>query len=680
MKYRGGIVLKSPLQQQPTNFGTDGRIFTRAECLNLERSLDHEWLETNGRGGYAASTILDCHTRKYHGLLVLPVQGLASKHVLLSKLDTSIVIKSKEFQLATNKYPGVFHPVGHQYIHEVVMGPHHTTTWRLGDTLLHRSVMMLHGQDVVLIRYHLESSEKRVTLKIRPLLAFRDYHHLSRSNMHIQVKMYNLNTKETKIEPYSGMPPLYLKASGAFQSFPGPDWMYNIEHLEERFRGFDYQEDLFTPGIIEKKLEPGQHMTLAASIAPFRSSPEKAWQQELGRRQAVRAAYSKEPSILAQLKVRAEDFLVSDDTGNHAIIAGYPWFTQWGRDAMIALPGLTFCTGRHEAGYKVLATYASYEKDGLIPNILPGGPGLPPAYNSIDACLWYCWAVQMYLKYGGAPKKVSSALWVPFQNIVNALINGTNPWAKLSDNGLINAGSAHTQLTWMDAEVAGVPVTPRHGLAVEINALWLNALDAYIKLAKQLGKKKPKGISDLLSKASDGFVKSFWLEDGQYLADVVNKEETDTSVRPNQIFAVSLPYSPLNTAQKKGVVSRVKDELVTPMGLRTLSPKNPAYKGEYRGSGPERDGAYHQGTAWAWLTGHYVEACLNTAKDKKSEAKLLQQTFQKLFQEHFFEFGLGGISEIADGNPPFKPRGCFSQAWSVAEVIRAQELLKEHAS
>ena len=650
--------------------------FTRDECLNLERALRYEWLETDGLGGYAASSILDCHTRKYHGLLVSPLPALNGKFVLLSKLEASLVVEGKTFRLSTNKYPGVFDPTGHQYIERFSYELHPTTLYRVGDIQFKRSLMLVRGEPTVLVKFDLLAAELPVKLHLQPLLAYRNIHALTRSNLDLHVKTF-VEKDYYKIEPYAGMPPLYLDMSAPSQFHAGPMWLQNIEYLKERSRGFDYQEDLFCPGIVELDLQAGDTIVFRASLCvPARPTP-KQWATEHARRTRIWKKFRDKARPIRVLKTRAAEQLVITDCRNQVgVVAGYPWFGQYGRDTMISVPGLALARQDRGLALDLLTAFASHERHGLLPNFLPEGPNEEIPYNSVDASLWFFWAAQEYFAATGDTRGVRAKLLPVMARVLTAFIDGRTPHVKLLANGLIAAGSEYTNLTWMDAQVHGRPVTPRHGCAVELNALWYNALCFYRDLSARLRSPCAELYHQLPEKCQAAFVETFWREDLQYLADVVNEHGQDTAIRPNQIFAASLPYSPLTTAQRRAVVACVEKNLVTPYGLRSLSPGHPAYCAQYHGGPAERDRAYHQGTVWAWLVGHYVQAALALADKPAARRAELKALFAPLFNGDFEAGCVGSVPEIFNADPPYTPKGCFSQAWSVAEVIRAWEMLK----
>ncbi len=644
---------------------------TNDQCLDLEQVLSHEWLETNGLGGYASSTLYECHTRKYHGLLVCSLAQPEGKFVLLSKLETELVVRQAGFDFNLNKYPGVYYPSGHNYVEQISCGIHPKTIYRLGDIRLERSIMVPRGENVVLVRYELLSASEDVLLCLRPLLAYRDFHTTIRANHAI-----NGSTRKEangfSITPYVGMPTLYVTADRARQWTEQGNWYYNLEYIEEQERGLDYQEDLFCPGILSIDLQLGEAVIVRASIDEAREQPSVTWERELRRREQALKRYASDDALLRMLKARSESLIIRNPRQEMSIVAGYHWFAEWGRDTMIALPGLTLACARNEEAMQILTSYGKHVRGGLIPNYLATA-GDNHAYNSVDASLWYVWATQMYLRYTNDRDGVEANLLNGVGRILRAFAEGSVQFVVPQENGLISVGNEHTQLTWMDALVNGRPVTPRHGLAVELNALWYNALCFYLEFTDE----KDRRLVEIRDAAKAAFMPTFWLPDRQYLADCVRPEGPDISVRPNQIFAVSLPHSPLDDNAMRGVVRRVRDDLVTPFGLRTLSPDHPDYVGWYEGDPAQRDSSYHQGTVWPWLVGHYVEAALRIASHPATVAEGLWDCFEPLFQQHPREAGLFCVSEIFDAEPPHRPNGAIQQAWSVAEIIRTQQLLHD---
>lgn len=643
-------------------------IFKQDQMHDLGAMLDLEWLETNGRGGYASSSILDCHTRKYHGLLVCNLPNLEGKYVLLSKLETTVQLGDASFEFSMNQYPGVFHPTGHQFIEEISVGLFPTVVYRMGDLRLERSVMMPRGEPTTLVRYSLPKAGKPITLLLRPFLAFRDFHTVTKANGHTRLAAEPL-PNGFSIALYEGMPRLYLTADRETTYNANSDWYHNLQYRQEERRGLDFQEDLFSPGTLSLTLNPGESAVIRASVdPPPRRQNTTSWQRELTRRQELLEQLPEEDDeTLRLLKAKSEQLLVTNLRGESSIIAGYHWFVEWGRDTMIALPGLTLYCGRHQQAFDTLISYGRHERDGLIPNYL-AIQGDQHAYNSVDASLWFCLAVQAYYQMANDQEQVRERLLPVIERILTAFADGRAPWVTPQDNGLIKVGDEHTQLTWMDAEAGGRPVTPRHGLAVELNALWYNALCFYLELTGETSGR----FYNLRESCRTAYPSTFWLADRRYLADVVGDHGPDPAIRPNQIFAVSVPYSPLSQAQMQGVVQCVKKHLVTPYGLRSLSPEDPAYCPYYEGGSFERDSAYHQGTVWGWLTAPYVTAALRATPYPKQVASELRDTFDMLFEEHLRQAGLWSVSEIFDATWPHVAKGAVSQAWSVAAVIESQ--------
>lgn len=648
--------------------------FIRDELLNLEDSLHREYLDTNGIGGYASSTLLDCHTRKYHGLLVASLPELGGRFVLLSKMDSSIMVGKKEFYLCTTKYPGVYYPTGHQFLEKVETDPVPSSLYRIGDILLRKSVAMVQGENTVLIRYELIEAGKPIRLRLRPQMAYRGIHELQASNMSVQVKVFG-EDKKFKIQPYNGMPEMVFQSNTRSSFFAGPCWNFNIEYLKERSRGFPYQEDTFCPGVFEKRMREGEVFVMRVSTKSAKGTPVTMWKKEIKRREDLSAAIDEKDFRLKRIREHSGDFIIKNGRKETSIVAGYHWFAEWGRDAMIALPGLTFRQGKIAEGEAVLKTFAKHQRDGLIPNFLGEGDR-EHAYNSIDASLWYFWAVQEYELATGKPDLIYKNCFKQMGMILEALVEGRANCARVREDGLFECGDPHTQLTWMDAQAYGRPVTPRWGMPVEINALWYNALKYYIKLAEDLGRKINPVFAELAKKFEQNFESRFRLSEEGGLADVVRDDYVDMAIRPNQIFAVSLPFCALSKEACGESLKVVEQHLLTPCGMRTLSPRNPDYRIECHGNPDERDSAYHQGTVWPWLMGHYVEAVLKHAANPEKKAKELSLNFTPLIEEHLDDFGVFSIAEIFDGNPPHKARGCIAQAWSVAELLRAFELLK----
>jgi predicted glycogen debranching enzyme len=568
----------------------------------------------------------------------------------------------------------VYHPTGHRFVESFDQGLYPSTTYRIGDALIRKSFLMPHGKNTVLVCFELLEGRVKPALRLRPLLAYRDIHTLTRENLFLRPKSYP-EKNGRKIQPYEGMPPLYMGTNRASEFFPGPKWIYNVEYLMERARGFDYQEDLFCPGMFETRLEKGKPVIFAASVEPL-GNLERQRKKEIARREAEFAACKDRSKSVQRLKYFSGRFLIRNQAGLASVIAGYHWFGEWGRDTMISLPGLTFHAGRREFGEEVLAAYAGLARDGLLPNYLDQNSD-HLAYNSVDASLWFFWAVQEYLKARGGKAFVMDKVYPALRDIVAAHLDGRVPLCGLDPDGLLLAGNEHTQLTWMDAQAYGRPVTPRHGAAVEINALWYNALRCFLELAENEDDELAARARAAADNLRDHFTDRFWNDRDNCLCDVVDGNGRDRSIRPNQIFALSLPHSMLDFHHMRAVISVVQAHLLTPYGLRTLSPRDPAYSPFYKGDADARDSAYHQGMVWPWLAGHFGQALLRQAEDRAGARAFLRKYFKPILRGFPDDFCISAVPELYTGNPPHAPRGAVAQAWSMAEAVRLNKLLKE---
>ena len=651
-------------------------------CLHPQGALGLEWLETNGLGGYASSTLLNCHTRKYHGLLVANLDHPAGRQVLLSKVEDSICLEKEEYFFSCHQYPGFFFQGPGNCLASYRNAPAPQFTYLIGGIIIRKTIMLIYEEDCVLIKYELENCPFPALLRLRPFIAYRGFHNLLKQNPPFNARVYGVKNG-FRIEPCEGMPYLFIRSDARTRSLPAPLWYYNFEYPAERERGYDWREDLFQPGVLEISIKSGEPVILCTSLNENPRQISKKWaKEETGRAatqtedKAVAEMFAeKDKGYIRQLLKAGRQFLIRTPAGRSAIIAGYHWFDEWGRDALIALPGLTFCSGRSREGVKILEAIGGHEQGGLLPNFF-APDGKNNAYNSVDASLWYFWAVQQMFKHGGSLEIIRTSFWPVMKRIVKSYMAGTLYDIRMSESGLLHAGNVDTHITWMDAVAGRKPVTPRWGFAVEINALWYNALCFAEELSRSFGEVSLFS-AELLPRIARSFQDTFWIEDGAYLGDVFSRSALDCAIRPNQIFAVSLPFSPLTPSQAAGVCSKVKEHLLTPCGLRTLSPSDSAYRGRYEGNSAQRDGAYHQGTVWPWLLGPFGEACLKVAEDKKEAGGFLLDHLRSFLRLHLHVAGVGCISEIFDGDPPHAPRGCISQAWSVGEIIRLYGLLQE---
>ena len=652
--------------------------------MNLEQNhLTKEWLETNNLGTYSSTSISGCHTRKYHGLLVVPGEHGAYKNILLSKIATEIHAGDSHYNLDINKFPQCFYPHGDRYLTTFNQTLFPSQVYTLGDGTLNLSYLLLKSENTLLIRYTATGFEGPVTIKLSPFIAYRCTHDLTFENPSFRGQTTMKSRRDGLISPYSDMPPLFFGANKEFDFKQEPHWIKSVEYPMEQQRQFPYAEDLFCPGHMEHKLQSNKPLYLHFSTTrQTEVSHSKLWHLEVERRRKEWMKTPGKDNKQRQFIYDAGKFIKSQSKECPSITAGFPWFEEWGRDTMISTPGLTLYRKKPRLCLKILENYGRLIKNGLLPNTLGLGRDSSPHYNSIDASLWYLWAAQQYLYFTGQRLTFAKNILPYVTSIIEAFLNNDVPLAHLDDDGLIYAGNERTQLTWMDATVDGKPVTARYGKAVEINALWYNGLGLLLDASQRRRGPKPQfqfteKVETLMGKIPDSFQSVFWNSQKNYCADVVNEEGQDMRFRPNQLFAVGLPYSPLSETQQKSVVTQSTKWLLTPYGIRTLSPCDPAYRPTYTGSPNERDKSYHQGTAWPWLIGIFCESYLKVATDKKEAAGFLRSNFSPLFKDHIENFGISSIAEIFDGSPPHHPRGCYAQAWSVAEVIRSEWLLEK---
>lgn len=637
--------------------------FDKNSLGNLEYSLQRELLSTNRTGGYLSTTIVCCNTRKYHGLMVCPIkEGDEKSYVLLSSLDETILQHGEAFNLAIHRFPGIYEPRGHKYIVDFEYNPTPTLYYRVGGVLLKKEILWRHhtSHARVLIRYTLLEARSETTLRLRPFLAFREKHALSKANMYADGHSWDVKGG-VKCRLYDSFPYLYMQCSNPLAEFvAAPDWYYDFEYAEEYNRGYDCHEDLLTTGYFEVKLKVGEPLIFSASLEEI--DPEglhEAFDKELATRN------SKE-DFLSLLRHSARQFVVCSG-GKSEVVAGYPWFGRWGRDTFISLPGITLAQGNVQACEDVLDTITAEMKDGLFPNV-------GTAYNSVDAPLWFVWTLQQLEKHIDR-KKVWNKYGPKVKEVLEAYRNGIGSVVELRENGLLWAAHPQYAITWMDAVVDGRPVTGREGYQVEINALWYNAMRYAIECATDAKDKTfVEQWSQLPDKTKNSFLNLFWLDEG-YLADYVDENGANKFIRPNQIIACSMEYKMLSLVQQEAVADVVKRHLLTPKGLRTLSPRNPLYKGRYGGSQRERDMAYHQGTVWVWPLEHYVKAKF----DVQGEGFIAKaEEILSNFEEDMTSRGIGSIAEIYEGDPPHFSRGAISQAWSVGAVLRIDEMIKKY--
>lgn len=635
--------------------------FDKAELVNLEYSLARESLRSNRAGSYASTTISGCNTRKYHGLLICPIEQMdGENHVLLSSLDVTVIQHDKDFNLGIHKYEGDHYiPRGHKYIRDYNAEIGSLMTYRVGGVVLTREMMLVQKKEQILIKFTLEEAHSPTRLQFRPFLAFRNIHKLSKANLYVN-RHYDEVPNGISMRMYDGYPNLYMQFSGNTEFVPVPDWYYNIEYMEEQRRGYDFKEDLYVPGYFELPMKKGDSVVFSASTSQeIPGGLKRKFQSE----KALRIPKS---SFRNCLDNASEQFLLRKGKSTE-IIAGFPWHGVRGRDTFMALPGIVLSRGDFDSAREVIATMIGKMKDGLFPNTIHRGHAV---YNSSDAPLWFIRALQLF-----ESADPSLDVWKQYgktlKEIMTAYRRGTHFGIRMLENGLVYGGEADIPVTWMEASINGRPVTPRTGLAVEVNALWYNAVCQVNEWAKGDRRfiSEWKAIPELVKKS---FIETFWNEELGYLADHARDDYRDQAVRPNQVVAAALRYSPLTTEMKKEVLDVVESELLTTRGLRTLSPKNEMYQGSYEGNQVARDAAYHQGSVFPWLLEHFVRGYLDV--HKRSGLPLIKRLYSA-FEDELTIHGIGTISEVYDGNPPHYPRGATSFATSVSALIRIGDML-----
>jgi predicted glycogen debranching enzyme len=632
---------------------------------NFEEATKYEWLETNGLGGYASSTICGCNTRRYHGLLVGATHPPTERMVLVSKLDETILMGEEKFELGCNNYGDAIAPHGYQFLEKFSRGLFPEFIYRAGDIRIKKTIAMVHGENTTVIIYEVLHAPTEFTFELLPLIAVRSYHDLEHANEEVN-KEFDFENGTLRITAYDDTPEIFMDVPGA-SFIAQPNWYNHFEYSEEKARGLDDREDLFTHGSFSTVMREGQ--TLGIILSTQNTSEKdalKLLKKEKSRRQALLKLLPQH-DLVSTLALAADQFIVQRDEDLKTIIAGYHWFTDWSRDTMIALNGLCLSTHRLEDAKKILAAFSQNVSMGMLPNRFRDS-GLEPEYNNVDGTLWYFIAVYHYLDAGGDKKFVVKEILPVLTEIIDWHFKGTRYQIHVDEDGLLFAGEDGIQLTWMDAKVGDWVVTPRIGKAVEINALWYNALCIYAQLLQMNKEKEQAKTFRTKAKAvKQKFIETFWNEELKYLYDVVNVEEKDPSLRPNQLFAIGLPFALVEDEKAQSILHIVKEKLYTPAGLRSLSPDDAAYKGTYLGDHLQRDGAYHQGTVWSWLLGMYIDTLIKV--DEKGARKEAVQVVAD-FMYHLEEAGIGTISEIFDGDAPFHPQGCIAQAWSVGELLR----------
>ena len=641
--------------------------FEKALMTNLQDSLPKELLRTNRSGAYSCSTIVDCNTRKYHGLLVVPVPEIDDdNHVLLSSLDVTVVQHGAEFNLGLHKYQGNnFSPMGHKYIREFDCDKVPTTIYRVGGVLLKKEVVFQHYEDRILIRYTLVDAHSATTLRFRPFLAFRSVRQFTHENTVASRDFYPVDNG-IKTCMYEGYPDLYMQFSKKNEFVFHPDWYRGVEYPKEQERGYASTEDLYVPGYFEMPIKKGESIVFSAAISSIKpSSLKKLFDEEVAER-------NPRDNFFHCLVNAAHQFHIRKNNDDRYLLAGYPWFKCRARDTFISLPGLTLSIEEQDYFELVMKT-----AERGIREFMAGKPltGMITEIEQPDVLLWAIWAIQQYAKEASL-EKCNEMYGKLVADIVKFIEANKHNNLELRENGLLYSEGKKNAVTWMNSTANGRPVVPRTGYIVEFNALWYNALCFAASLEELSGNNaQVDHLNKLAEKVKASFVEVFLNEHG-YLFDYVDdKDPRDWSVRPNMIFAAAFDYSPLDQAQKKGVVDICTRELLTPKGLRSLSPKSGGYNPMYVGPQTQRDYAYHQGTAWPWLGGFYMEASLKLYK--RTRLSFIERQMVG-YEDEMSYHCLGTIPELFDGNPPFHGRGGISFAMNVGEVLRTLELLEKY--
>jgi len=651
--------------------------FGREICGDLAAGESREWLVTNGIGGYASGTIAGSQTRRYHGLLVAALHPPVGRTLMVSALDEIVLYAGADFSLATHRWAsGAVDPKGFLFLEDFHLeGSKPVWTYALADALLEKRVWMRQNENSTYIQYTLVRGSSAIEMELKALVNYRDFHSLTHAG-DWRMKMERV-PDGVKVVAFDGATSFYLKSNGATCE-PRHEWYLGCYFGEETARGLEDLEDRLFAALFRAKLEVGSSVTIVATTEPAPSLDGETVLAECTNHevklfqnwQVKNEGLAEEaPSWLWQLILAADQFIVKrslpEEPDGRSVIAGYHWFGDWGRDTMIALPGLTLATGRADAAKQILLAFSRYVEGGMLPNSFPDAGGRPE-YNTVDAALWYFEAIRQYFE---ATQDVATLqrLFPVLSAIIDAHVKGTRYNIHMDPaDGLLFAGGSGVQLTWMDAKIGDWAVTPRTGKPVEINALWINALETIGEFGRLLGKPS-EACKQLAARTKKNFQK-FWNAERHCLHDVIDSPGAgnDASLRPNQIFSVSLPVSPLSSEQQKSVVDVCARQLLTSYGLRTLAPGEPGYVGHYGGAPRDRDAAYHQGTVWGWLLGPFALAHYRVYHDREAALRFLAPLGRQIHAS-----GLGTLSEIFDGDAPFTPRGCIAQAWTVAEVLRA---------
>ena len=649
---------------------------------DFKKGIKKEWITTNGLGGYASSTVNGCNTRRYHGLLVTSGKDGHGRNVLLSKLEETIKVGHKYYYLGTNQYQeNYLHPRGYTHLRKFEQTPFPRFIYTIDDLVITKEIFMPRGKRTTVIRYNLFGGKRDFSFFLHPLTEFVNFHEIQRENREFNT-WTEFKDGILRMKPYENMPELKLYMPG-MEYKDLKNWYKNFVLEIEKERGLNYTGDLFNPGYFSSPdVSTMSFDVIATCEEEIPDNVDELYREareNVDRLFEIANAAPDDPDENS-LILAADLHIVKTPGGNKdqrsTIVAGYHWFGDWGRDTFISLPGITLCTGRFEEAREILHSFALQCKEGIIPNRF-SDIGEEAIYNTVDASLWYVNAVNEYAKYSGDYDFIRGEVFETCQSIMKNYEKGTLFGIGMDEDCLIKAGEEGYQLTWMDAKVGEWVVTPRMGKPVEINALWYNALCIMANLSEKFEKKDEASYyNELAKKVKKSFNEKFWNEREKYLYDVITDDDKDADFRCNQVFAVSLPYPVLDADKQEDVVSSVYEKLYTPFGLRSLSPDNPNYKGIYRGNIRERDGAYHQGIAWGWLMGPFIEAYLKV-HNYSDEAVVQADTLMDLWMGELTKGGMNTLSELVDGDEPFTSRGCISQAWSIGEALRLKKIINE---
>jgi len=632
---------------------------------NFSAASAYEWIETNGLGGWASSTIIGCNTRRYHGLLVEATNPPAERTSLVAKLDETLIINGDRYELGVNKYPGnIVQPTGNAYLQSFERNFFPEWKYSVNGVALKKTIAMIHGENTTVIIYEVTKSIHPFKLELLPLLSGRGYHSLMHANDAVS-KDVSFANNIFKTRLYEGTTEINIHVPGGVYQHH-PDWFLHFNYAVEQYRGLDYEEDLFSPGHFSIELKEGDVLGIILSGGNIDGKNAiQLLEQEKRRREILLDKQGKNETV-QQLVLAADQFIVRRGDDLKTIIAGYHWFTDWGRDTMISLPGLCLSTGRFKDAKKIIAAFANSVSMGMLPNRFQDN-NEPPEYNNVDGTLWYFIAIQKYMEATGDKVFVINEILPVLKDIIDWHFRGTRYNIHADTDGLLYAGEIGQQLTWMDARIGTWVVTPRMGKPVEIQALWYNALKIFAGLLSMNEQEQDAELVELsAAKAKQSFENLFWNEAGNYLYDVIDQHgKPDASLRPNQLLAISLPYALLEGDKALAVLEIVTEKLYTPVGLRSLPQDDIHYVAQYTGDAWHRDSSYHEGTVWSWLLGPYVDALMKTGNQQSKTKKVIEN-----FKYHLNEGGIGTVSEIFDADAPHHPRGCMAQAWGVAEILR----------